>query len=64
LDEKEKTETQKIENLIGRMTACENSAKDSSTKNFADLNQKLGTVAKTIDENSAQVKYLKLIPAI
>ena len=53
LDEKEKAESEKIENLIGRMTVCEKSVNDSSTKNF---DQKVATFAKTIEENSTQVK--------
>ena len=61
LDEKEKIESKKIENLIGRMTACENSAKDSSNKNFAELDQKVGTFAKAIEENSAQVMFFKVL---
>ena len=61
LDEKEKTESQKIENLIGRMTVCEKSVNNSSTKNFEDLDQKVATFAKTIEENCTQVKNLNLI---
>ena len=58
LDEKEKTESQKIENLIGRMTVCEKSVNESSTKNFKDVDLKVATFAKTIEENSTQVKNL------
>ena len=55
MDEKEKTESEKIENLIGRMTVCEKSVNDSSTKN---LDQKVATFENAIEENSTQVKNL------
>jgi len=55
VDEREKSESKKFENVVGRLTNVEKSVKDVSAKSISDLEQKVKNFAKNVDENSAQV---------
>jgi hypothetical protein len=55
VDEREKSESKKFENVVGRLANVEKSVKDVSAKSISDLEQKVKNFAKNIDENTAQV---------
>ncbi len=61
VDEREKSESKKFENVVGRLTNVEKSVKDVSAKSISDLEQKVKNFAKNIDENSAQAGFCKIL---
>jgi len=56
MDEREKSELKKFENVLSRVTICEKSVKDLSGKSLiSDLEQKIKNFAKNSEETSNQV---------
>ena len=56
MDEREKSESKKFENVLSRVTICEKSVKELSGKSvISDLETKVKNFAKNSEETSNQV---------
>ena len=56
MDEREKSDSKKFENVVGRLTNVEKSTKEFSGKSISDVEQKVKNFAKNVEENSSQVR--------
>ena len=55
LDDREKLDKKAADSVAERLTSCEKSIKDVASKSIADVEQKMKSLVKNMEDNSSQV---------